>query len=277
MLWELLAADVKGVEGIGAVGTVFEKVFFGLRLLLHRLVLTEAVATTLHSCGLNGEDKVIVVLTVEVRHQALLPGKTLVDEKVFLIVSHRVAEVHVNDLPSVALELMDYHPVEVLVVYGIVRTKCSGIIVVDDRLVRMWSVVGAKVGNERRDFALELHIERFEDVQTVGTRLTAHNPVDIGVVVHANAERLHRVDVRVRATVERAVERRKLVCCVDSVKILLRLLDNAVVAERVEVDQEPLVVCGISESTIMLWLKLWCPKYERMPPFAGRVSSFSLL
>lgn len=28
VLWELLAADIEGVEGIGAVGTVFEKVFF---------------------------------------------------------------------------------------------------------------------------------------------------------------------------------------------------------------------------------------------------------
>ena len=105
MPWELLAADIERVEGIGAVGTVFEKVFFGLRLLLHGLVLAEAVTSTLHSCGLDGEDKVIVVLTVEVRHQALLPGKTLIDEKVFLIMSHRVAEVHVDDLPSVALEL----------------------------------------------------------------------------------------------------------------------------------------------------------------------------
>ena len=75
MLWKLLAADIEGVESIGTVGTVFEKVFFGLRLLLHRLVLTEAVATTLHSCGLNGEDKVIVVLADEVRHEALLPAK----------------------------------------------------------------------------------------------------------------------------------------------------------------------------------------------------------
>ena len=32
MLWKLLAADIEGVEGIGAVGTVFEEVFFGLRL-----------------------------------------------------------------------------------------------------------------------------------------------------------------------------------------------------------------------------------------------------
>ena len=48
-MWELLAADVEGVEGIGAIGAVSEKVFFGLRLLLHRLVLAEAVASPLHS------------------------------------------------------------------------------------------------------------------------------------------------------------------------------------------------------------------------------------
>ena len=28
MLWELLAADIERVEGIGAVGAVFEKIFF---------------------------------------------------------------------------------------------------------------------------------------------------------------------------------------------------------------------------------------------------------
>ena len=144
-------ADIERIEGIGAVGSVFERVFFGLRLLLHGLVLAEAVATSLHSCGLDGEDKVIVVLAVEVRHQSLLPSKALVDEKIFLVVSHRVAEVHVNDLPSVALKLMDYHPVEVLIVHGIVRAEGCGIIVVDDRLVRMRSVVGAEVSDERRN------------------------------------------------------------------------------------------------------------------------------
>ena len=78
--------------------------------------------------------------------------------------SHRVAEVHVNDLPSVALELMDYHPVEVLGVHGLVRAEGCGIIVIDDRLVRMRSVVCAEVSDERRDFALEFDVERFEDV-----------------------------------------------------------------------------------------------------------------
>ena len=38
MLWELLAADIDGVEGISVAGTVSDKVFFGLRLFLHGLV-----------------------------------------------------------------------------------------------------------------------------------------------------------------------------------------------------------------------------------------------
>ena len=76
-------------------------------------------------------------MSVEVRHKALLPSKTLVDEKIFLIVSHRVAEIHVNDLPAVAFKLMDNHPVEVLVVHGIVRAEGGGIIIVDDRLVTL--------------------------------------------------------------------------------------------------------------------------------------------
>lgn len=79
MLWELLAADIERIEGIGAVGSVFKKVFFGLRLLLHTFVFAEAIASSLHSCGLDGEDKVIVVLAVEVRHKALLPDKALVE------------------------------------------------------------------------------------------------------------------------------------------------------------------------------------------------------
>ena len=69
-----------------------------------------------------------------------------------IIVAHRATEVHVNDLPAVALKLMDYHPMEVLVVHGKVRAKGCGIIVVDDRLVRVWSVIGAEVSDECRDF-----------------------------------------------------------------------------------------------------------------------------
>ena len=55
-MWELLAAAIEGVEGISAVGTVFEKVFFGLRLFLHKLVLAEAVASPLHSLSIKSSN-----------------------------------------------------------------------------------------------------------------------------------------------------------------------------------------------------------------------------
>ena len=144
MLWELLAADVEGVEGIGAVGTVFEKVFFGLRLLLHTFVFAEAVAPSLHSCGLDGEDKIIVVLAVEVRHEALLAGEALVDEEILFIVAHRVAEIHVNDLPTVTRDLVADHPVVILAVSGIIGAEGGGIVEVD-RIAGMRSAVTASM------------------------------------------------------------------------------------------------------------------------------------
>ena len=44
MEWEFLAADVEGIEGVGAVGAVFEQIFFALGELFAGLVLAEAVA-----------------------------------------------------------------------------------------------------------------------------------------------------------------------------------------------------------------------------------------
>lgn len=53
---EFLAGDVEGIEGIGAVGAVFEQVFFALGELFARLILAEAVATIGDTGGLNGKD-----------------------------------------------------------------------------------------------------------------------------------------------------------------------------------------------------------------------------
>ena len=78
--------------------------------------------------------------------------------------AHGVAEVHVNDLPTVALELVDDNPVEVLVVHGVIGAEGGGVVVVDDRLVGVRSVIGAEVSDKCRDFALELDVEGFEDV-----------------------------------------------------------------------------------------------------------------
>ena len=117
---EFLAADVEGVEGIGAVGAVFEQVFLGLGKFLAGLVFAEAVAAMADARGLYGENQVLVVRAVEERHQALLTCEALVDEQVLLVVSHRVSDVHGLAATALPLELVDYNPTEILLVDGIV-------------------------------------------------------------------------------------------------------------------------------------------------------------
>ena len=94
---------VGGIVGIGAVGAVFKEVFLGFGLLLHTLVLAEAVAPSLHSGGLDGEDEVVVVLAVEVRHETLLAREALIYQQILFIVAHGVSEIYVNHLPTVTL------------------------------------------------------------------------------------------------------------------------------------------------------------------------------
>ena len=65
---EFFATDVEGIEGICAVGAVFEQVFLALRELFAGLILAEAVATVGGTGGLNSKDKVFVVRAVEERH-----------------------------------------------------------------------------------------------------------------------------------------------------------------------------------------------------------------
>ena len=162
---EFLAANVEGVESVRAVGAVFEEVFFCLGEFLTGFVFAEAEAAPCDTCGLNGEDKVIVVLTVEERHQPLLPGEALVDEEVLLIMPHRVAEVHVLDAPAVPLELVYDHPPEVLVVDGIVSAEGSAVVVEHDRLVAVLGIVCAEVSDKFRELALELDVERLDNVE----------------------------------------------------------------------------------------------------------------
>ena len=61
MVRKFLAADVEGIESVGAVGAVFEEVFFGLGKFFAGLVFAEAVAATADARGLYGENQVLVV------------------------------------------------------------------------------------------------------------------------------------------------------------------------------------------------------------------------
>ncbi len=104
--------------------------------------------------------------------------------------------------PTVPLELVDYPPPEVWVVYGIVLAERGSVEVEDHRLVAVVGVVTAKIVNERRYLALEFDVERFDDIEASVERLTGDNPVDIRVVVHAYADSRVRVNVCVRSRVE---------------------------------------------------------------------------
>ena len=117
---EFFAADVESIESVGAVGAVFEQVFLRLGELFAGLILAEAVATVGNTGGLNGKDKVFVVRAVEEWHEPLLSGEGVVDEKILLVMVHRVSEVHGLDAPAVPLELLYHVIMEVLVVDGIV-------------------------------------------------------------------------------------------------------------------------------------------------------------
>ncbi len=72
MLWKLLAPNIQRIESICAIGAVLQQVLLSFRIFLCRLVLSETVSTTFHASRLNGKNKIIIVLAVEIRHEPLL-------------------------------------------------------------------------------------------------------------------------------------------------------------------------------------------------------------
>ena len=141
-------------------------------------------------------------MAVEHRHQPLFTGKTLVDEQIFLVVAHGISEVDILDLPSVPLELMAHHPMEVLLVDGIVAAESGAVVVENHDLALVVGVVAAEIVNQCRYLALELGVERLDDVEPSACGLPGNNPVDVGVVVHADADGGIRVQVLVGSAVE---------------------------------------------------------------------------
>lgn len=177
-----LASDVQSVESIGAVGTQLEAIVLSLGKFLAGLILVKAVAAASDTGRLYGENQVVVVLSIEIRCQAIKSREATVDQIVFLIMSHRVTERNRNDSPSTFLELVDDGISEVDRVYGIVGAEGSGIIVEYHCLAFMMGIVSAELGHQRRNLPFVLDIERFEDIQTPQTlvRLASDNPVFIG-------------------------------------------------------------------------------------------------
>ena len=235
MLRELFAPNIQRIKSIRAIGTMLQKVLLRFRIFLCGLVFAEAISSTFHASRLHRKNKVIIVLAIEIRHEPLLASKSLIDEQVLFIMAHRIAQIHILHTPAVAFKLMDDHPMKVLVVHGIVRAKSGSIIVIDDTVVGMRRIVCAGVCNERRNLALKLYVKRFEHIKSVAARLTAHNPIDIGIVVHADTKRSHRVEIRISAAVKRRVKRGKVAQRAYGIPLLLRFFNNAVIAQTNQV------------------------------------------
>ena len=109
----------------------------------------------------------------------MLTCEALVNEQVFFIVAHGVAEVDGLHAPALPLELVDYDPTEILLVDGIVRAESGSVVIKDHGLVAMLRIVAAEVFDECRYITLELDVEGLDDVEPTAFWLSGNNPVDI--------------------------------------------------------------------------------------------------
>ena len=133
---------------------MLQKRLFAFCQLLASLIFSETISAASDPGGLYSENEVVVVLTIEERHEALLPCEALVDEKIFLIVAHRVSDVDGFDLPAVPFKFVGDDPTEVLLVDGIVRAEGGCVVVKDHGLVAMLRIIAAEVVDECRYLTL---------------------------------------------------------------------------------------------------------------------------
>ena len=117
---------------------------------------------------------------------------------------HRVAEQDRLNGPAVELELPFDDGLEILLTDGVVSTQGGGIVIEDDMLTPVIAVVPAEIVDEGGDLTLELDIEGLDDIEPAVAciDLSGDDPVDIGVVVHADTDRRIRIDIGIRLAVE---------------------------------------------------------------------------
>ena len=79
-LRELFTTDIEGVESVGSVGSVFQKILLRFGQFLAGLVLTETESASGDACGLDGKEEIVVILPIEERHEVLQPLEAIVDK-----------------------------------------------------------------------------------------------------------------------------------------------------------------------------------------------------
>ena len=113
-LRKLFTPYIKRIKSIRPISTMFKQILLRLHQFLTTFILAKSITPTSNTSRLNSKDKVVIILSVEERHQPLFPCKSLVDEQVLLIMTHGIAKIHINHLPTTTFKLMDDDPTEVL-------------------------------------------------------------------------------------------------------------------------------------------------------------------
>lgn len=97
----------------------------------------ETVTAASYAGRLNSENKIIVILTVEIWSETIKSGETVVYKMIFFFMPHRVTERRSDNVPAMLAELVDDSMTEVDRVDRIVRAESGSVIVKHDRF-RLW-------------------------------------------------------------------------------------------------------------------------------------------
>lgn len=201
---EVLATDIESVKGVCTIGTELETVILRFGEFLTGFVFMETVAADCHTGRLDGENKVIVILSVEIWRETVFALESPVDKMVLFLMAHRVAEWCSHYVPAMFTEFVNNSVPEVDGIDRIVGAKRGSVVIEYNGLTVVMGVIPTKIIDERGDFTFIFHIKGFEYIETseafVG--LAGNNPVDIGIVVHAYAYRPVSVKIAVGTAVK---------------------------------------------------------------------------
>ena len=91
-----LCTYAEHVEGIRTIGACFELILLGLCQLLASLIFLSII----YSCRGNGDKQVGIVISIDEHLQVASATQHLIDKRILLDMSHRIAKVDISDCPA---------------------------------------------------------------------------------------------------------------------------------------------------------------------------------
>ena len=184
------------------------KVVLRFRFLFLTLVFLEPAIRQAHLAQLHGNNEVGVVGLVDAYGREGNASQSLVDKAVLHVVTFGHTHVDAAHRPPGGLQLLNHCHIKAFVGGGIRCTLFgSGIVEIHHIAAHgtFGCIVARKVLNEFAQFALVLHIERFNHIESHYSIalifLPHHKGIDVGIVVECNVEGFAHVAVGVHAAI----------------------------------------------------------------------------